>query len=97
MGPHPAVGHARRPSSHGAQLVQRLALDLTRSAVTPRYAAGTLDKTAQLAEVVVVDLLRFAGRRREHEREDRLAIADKLHITIRTERNHVANILAKLR
>jgi DNA-binding NarL/FixJ family response regulator len=67
----------------------------------------------------VVDLLRFAGRRREREREDRLAIeeltarerevlqaladgldsqaiADKLHITIRTERNHVANILAKL-
>ena len=67
----------------------------------------------------VVDLLRFAGRRRERERADRLAIerltarehevlqaladglesqaiADRLHITIRTERNHVANILAKL-
>src|SRR4051794_26714444 len=28
-GPHSALGHARRPSSHGAQLVQRLAFDLT--------------------------------------------------------------------
>jgi DNA-binding NarL/FixJ family response regulator/signal transduction histidine kinase len=99
-------------------------------------AAGTLDKTARLDEVVdavrrlqtgesllpvdeVVELLRFAGRRREDERDDRQAvdrltarehevlqaladgldsqaIADRLHITIRTERNHIANILGKL-
>lgn len=99
-------------------------------------AAGTLDKTARLDQVVdavrrlqageslhstdeIVDLLRFAGHRRAREREDRQAIdrltarelevlqsladgldsqaiADRLHISIRTERNHVANILAKL-
>jgi DNA-binding NarL/FixJ family response regulator len=99
-------------------------------------AAGTLDKTAQLDDVVsgvrrlragdslhstdeIVDLLRFAGDRRARERDDRQAIerltarelevlqaladgldsqaiADRLHITIRTERNHTANILAKL-
>ena len=70
-----------------------------------------------LAEVV--QLLRFAGRQREQEREDRLAIgrltprehevlqavamgldsqrvAEHLHITLRTERNHIASILAKL-
>ncbi|MEA2329996.1 MAG: hypothetical protein QOH58_134 [Thermoleophilaceae bacterium] len=67
----------------------------------------------------VVELLRYAGRRREQEQEDRLAIgrltpreldvlqalaegldsqgvADRLHITLRTQRNHVASILAKL-
>jgi PAS domain S-box-containing protein len=99
-------------------------------------AAGTLDKTASLDEVVdavrrlragerlvpleeVVDLLRLAARDRDREREDRrivasisprehevlqlLAdglssdeIAERLHIALRTERNHVANILTKL-
>jgi DNA-binding NarL/FixJ family response regulator len=67
----------------------------------------------------VIELLRFAGRQREREREDRKAlarltprerevlqalaegldsqgIADRLHITVRTERNHIASILAKL-
>jgi PAS domain S-box-containing protein len=67
----------------------------------------------------IVELLSFAGRRREQEREDRAAIdsltrrerevlqalaegldsqqvADRMHITLRTQRNHVANILAKL-
>ena len=67
----------------------------------------------------VVELLRFAGRERDREREDRhsiasltprerevlqalaegldsATIASRLHITVRTERNHVANILAKL-
>ena len=66
-----------------------------------------------------MELLRFAGRKRERERLDRRAlatltarerqvlqaladgldshqIADRLHIAIRTEQNHVANILAKL-
>jgi DNA-binding CsgD family transcriptional regulator len=67
----------------------------------------------------VAELLHLAGRRREQERDDRLAIesltprelevlralgagldsqaiADRLHISLRTERNHVARILAKL-
>lgn len=67
----------------------------------------------------VVELLRFAGREREREHADRVAIArltprehdvlyalaegldsqaiaQRLHITPRTERNHVASILAKL-
>jgi DNA-binding NarL/FixJ family response regulator len=66
-----------------------------------------------------MELLRFAGRQREREHEDRRAlaaltarerqvlqaladgldsnqIAGRLHIAIRTEQNHVANILAKL-
>lgn len=66
-----------------------------------------------------MELLRFAGRKREREHRDRRAlasltarerqvlqaladgldshqIADRLHIAIRTEQNHVANILAKL-
>jgi len=99
-------------------------------------AAGALDKTADLDQVVdairrlrageallpgheIVELLRFAGDRREQEREDRQAIAslthrerevlkavaagldgqtiaDRLGISIRTERNHVARILNKL-
>jgi PAS domain S-box-containing protein len=67
----------------------------------------------------VVELLRFAGSRREEDYEARQAIvrltpreievlqalaegldsegiAEKLHIALRTERNHMANILAKL-
>jgi PAS domain S-box-containing protein len=99
-------------------------------------AAGVLDKTVALDEVVssvrrlragetlpplneVVELLRFAARQREQEHDDREAIArltprerdvlqaladgldsqgiaDRLHITIHTERNHMSNILAKL-
>jgi DNA-binding NarL/FixJ family response regulator len=99
-------------------------------------AAGVLDATAHLGEIVdavrrlcagetlmplkdVIELLRFAGRQREREHEDRQAlarltprerevlqalaegldsqgIADRLHITVRTERNHIASILAKL-
>jgi DNA-binding NarL/FixJ family response regulator len=99
-------------------------------------AAGTLDKTAGLHEVVeavrrlragemlvpldeVVELLRLAARERDRERDDRQAIdslsprerevlqllaqgldskdiAARLNITLRTERNHVASIFAKL-
>lgn len=67
----------------------------------------------------VVELLRFAGERREQEHEARQAIArltprekevlqalaegldsqeiaDRLHIALRTERNHMSSILAKL-
>jgi len=67
----------------------------------------------------VVELLRFAGRTREHEYEarqtiekltirerevlqalaeglDSEGIAEKLHISLRTQRNHMSSILAKL-
>jgi DNA-binding NarL/FixJ family response regulator len=67
----------------------------------------------------LVELLRFAGRKREEEYEARQAIArltprekvvlqalaegldsreiaEQLSISVRTERNHMANILAKL-
>jgi DNA-binding NarL/FixJ family response regulator len=67
----------------------------------------------------IVELMRFAVRQRQLEREERItidrltprerqvlqalaqgldaqAVADRLHITVRTERNHVANILMKL-
>jgi DNA-binding NarL/FixJ family response regulator len=139
------------PDGYGGDLIKELsdvnpraqALVLTASldrAETARAiesgAAGTLDKMAQLGEVVdavrrlragetlldldeVVDLLRFAGTKREQERDhrqaikrltgrerevlqaladglDAKAIADRLHVSTRTERNHVANILAKL-
>jgi PAS domain S-box-containing protein len=124
-------------SPHAQALVLTAALDPAEIArAIERGAAGVLDKTAHLDEVVdavrrlragetllpveeVAELLRFAGRRREHERRDREAIArmtprerevlqalatgldsrqiaDRLHISIRTERNHVASILAKL-
>jgi DNA-binding NarL/FixJ family response regulator len=99
-------------------------------------AAGALDKTVSLDEVVgavsrlragetlvpleeLVDLLRLAARQRDSEHRDRQAIqslsrrerevlqllaeglgskevADRLQIAVRTERNHVASILAKL-
>jgi PAS domain S-box-containing protein len=99
-------------------------------------AAGVLNKTAHLDEVVeavgrlragetlmsleeVVELLRYAGSRREEKQEWRRAvekltpreievlqalaegldsqgIAESLHISLRTERNHMANILSKL-
>jgi PAS domain S-box-containing protein len=118
-------------------LVLSASLDRAETARAVQYgAAGTLDKTARLAEVVnavrrlragetllpleeVVELLRFADHQREQEHKDRYAIerltprehevlqaladgldsqaiADRLHISIRTERNHVASILAKL-
>jgi DNA-binding NarL/FixJ family response regulator len=99
-------------------------------------AAGVLNKTAHLDEVVgavrrlragetlmpleeVVELLRFASARRDEEYEARQAIesltsreievlqalaegldsrqiAERLHISLRTERNHMTSILAKL-
>jgi DNA-binding NarL/FixJ family response regulator len=99
-------------------------------------AAGTLNKTAHLDEIVdavrrlragetllpleeTVDLLRFAGERQQQEHDarqaierltprelevlqalaeglDSQAVADRLFITLRTERNHIANVLAKL-
>jgi PAS domain S-box-containing protein len=116
-----------------------LSADLDRAQIARAIeagAAGALDKTADLDQVVdairrlragqalldsdeIAQLLRFAGDRREREREDRQAIAgltsrerevlealaagldgqaiaDRLGISIRTERNHVARILNKL-
>jgi PAS domain S-box-containing protein len=89
-------------------------LDQVVDAVRRLRAGETLLPPNELYE-----LLRFAGRRREQERDDRRAIetltarerevlhgladgldsqaiADRLHISIRTERNHIANILSKL-
>jgi PAS domain S-box-containing protein len=122
---------------HAQALVLSASLDRRETAqAIESGAAGTLDKTAQLDEVVdavrrlragetlmpldeVLELLRFAGQQRRQEHQDRAAIdgltprevqvlqalaegldsqaiADRLYISIRTERNHVASILAKL-
>ena len=127
-----------RAASPGAQvLVLSANLDRAQTArAIDAGAAGALDKTADLDQVVdairrlragqpllagheIVELLRFAKDRREQEREDRQAIAsltprerevlnalaagldgqtiaDRLGVSIRTERNHVARILSKL-
>ncbi|HEX2412730.1 MAG TPA: response regulator, partial [Solirubrobacteraceae bacterium] len=127
-----------RAASPGAQvLVLSASLDRARTArAIDAGAAGALDKTADLDQVVdairhlragqallasheIVELLRFASDRRAQEREDRQAIAgltprerevlkalaagldgqtiaERLGISIRTERNHVARILNKL-
>jgi DNA-binding NarL/FixJ family response regulator len=109
---------------------------MERAGAVERGAAGILNKTSHLDEVVdavrrlragetlmpleeVVDLLRFAGSRREEEHEARQVIArltprerdvlralaeglgsegiaERLNISVRTQRNHMANILAKL-
>ena len=101
-----------------------------------RGAAGVLNKTAHLDEVVeavrrlragetlmpleeVMELLRFAGSKRQEEYKARQAIekltprekevlqalaegfssqgiAERLNISVRTERNHMASILSKL-
>ena len=127
--------HARNPRSQ--TLVLSASLDRAEIArAIESGAAGVLDKTARLDEVVsavrrlragealvpideLVELLGLAARRREPERDDRgviesltarerqvlqalfegldsQQIAERLHITVRTERNHVASILAKL-
>jgi PAS domain S-box-containing protein len=139
------------PDGYGGDLITELrainphakALILTTSLDRPTLAqaiesgaAGVLDKTAQLHEIItalrqlragqallpaheVIDLLRYAAHNRERaqeegrlfeqltarEREVLQALADgldsaqtaaRLHISIRTERNHRTNILAKL-
>jgi DNA-binding NarL/FixJ family response regulator len=127
-----------RAASLGAEvLVLSANLDRAQMArAVEAGAAGVLDKTADLDQVVdairrlragqalltgceIAELLRFAGDRREQEHEDRQAIAalthrerevlkalaagldaqtiaERLGISIRTERNHVARILNKL-
>jgi DNA-binding NarL/FixJ family response regulator len=127
----------READPHAQALVLSASLDRAEIArAVERGAAGVINKTAHLDEVVdsvrrlragenllpleeVVGLLRFAGTRREEEYEARQAIekltsreievlqalaegldsegiAEKLHIALRTERNHMANILSKL-
>ena len=141
----------RLPDGFGADLIKHLrevnpgAQALVLSAAVDRGeiaravesgAAGTLNKTVALDEVVdavrrvragemlvplgeVVELLRLAARERDREHDDRLAIekltarerevlqllaegldsqhiAARLHISLRTERNHVASIFGKL-
>jgi PAS domain S-box-containing protein len=131
------VPELREASPRAQALVLSANLDRAQTArAIERGAAATLDKTAQLDELVdavrrlragetlmpldeVVEMLRFAARRRRQEQDDRHAlerltprereilqalgegldtqsIADRLHITPRTTRNHVSSILAKL-
>jgi DNA-binding NarL/FixJ family response regulator len=131
------ITELRDVNRHAQALVLSASLDRAEIArAVDSGAAGTLNKTAHLDEVVdavrrlragetllpldeVLELLRFARRRREQEHADReaitrltprereilqalaegldsQAIADRLHISLRTERNHAANILAKL-
>lgn len=131
------ITELREVNPQAQALVLSASLDRAQLArAVERGAAGVIDKTAHLEDVVdsvrrlrageplmplpeVVELLRFAGRQREQERDERRAIgrltnrerevlqalaegldshgvAARLHITVRTERNHVASILAKL-
>jgi DNA-binding NarL/FixJ family response regulator len=131
------ITELREGNPHAQALVLGAGLDRSEIArAVDRGAAGVLDKSAHLIEVVqcvrrlhagetllpvteVVELLRLATRERQREHEDEQAvgrltprerdvlrllaegldsqgIADRLHITIRTERNHISNILAKL-
>src|SRR5215207_10862821 len=127
--------HEKNPRAQA--LVLSATLDRAQIArAVERGAAGVLNKTAHLDEVVgavrrlragetlmpleeVVELLRLASARRDEEYEARQAIesltsreievlqalaegldsrqiADRLHISLRTERNHMTSILAKL-
>ena len=131
------IEELRRENPEAQGLVLTASLDRADLArAVESGAAGALDKTARLDEVVdavrrlragetlmsmdeVVELLTFARRGRTRDRDDRRAIesltprefevlqalaegldsdaiAHRLRITVRTERDHVANILAKL-
>jgi PAS domain S-box-containing protein len=106
---------ARAVESGAAGVLNKNAhLDEVVSTVRRLWAGETL-----LPMDEVVELLSYAARRREQERDDRNAlsrltprelevlqlmadgldsrtIAENLHISVRTQRNHVANILSKL-
>ena len=131
------IKELREKNPQAQSLVLSASLDRANTAVAVQQgAAGVLNKTAHLDEVVeavrrlrrgetlmpleeVVGLLRFAGSRRTEEHEARQAIekltprekevlqaladgldsegiAQRLHISLRTERNHISSILAKL-
>jgi PAS domain S-box-containing protein len=103
------------PAGGGARVLSKTAhLDEVVGAVRRLRAGEPL-----MALEEVVELLRFAGSRREEELEARRSvkkltarevevlqalaeglgseqIAERLHISLRTERNHMANILSKL-
>jgi len=127
----------REKNPQAQALVLSASLDHANTArAVEQGAAGVLNKTAHLDEVVeavrrlragetlmpleeVVGLLRYAGRAREHEYEARQAlekltsreidvlqalaeglasegIAERLQISVSTQRNHVSSILLKL-
>jgi DNA-binding NarL/FixJ family response regulator len=131
------IPQLREANPQAQALVLSATLDRANMArAVERGAAGILNKTAHLEEVVeavrrlragetlmpleeVVELLRYAGSEREHEYEARKAIetltyrerevlealteglgsegiAERLSISVRTERNHMSSILAKL-
>jgi PAS domain S-box-containing protein len=131
------IGELRAANRHSQALVLSAALDRTEIArAVDRGAAGVLDKTATLQEVVravkrlragetllppteVTELLRLAREEELRERDMRVRldeitererevlqlladglntqqISARLHISTRTHRNHVANILQKL-
>jgi PAS domain S-box-containing protein len=131
------IPELREKNPQAEALVLSATLDRANMArAVERGAAGVLNKTAHLEEVVeavrrlragetllpleeVIELLRFAGRTREQEYEAHQAIekltpreievlqalaegigsqeiAQRLNISIRTERNHMSSILAKL-
>src|SRR5215208_4228655 len=108
----------REANPHAQALVLSASLERAQIAQAVQSgAAEVLNKTAPLDEVV--EMLRFAGARREEEHEARRAvesltprerevlqalaegldsagIAERLNISLRTMRNHMASILSKL-
>jgi len=131
------IKELREANPQAQALVLSAAMDRAKIArAVEAGAAGVLNKTAHLEEVVealrrlrrgetllpleeVVELLRFSGRRRDEEHDahqarekltprerevlqtlaeglDSQEIAERLHISLRTERNHITSILAKL-
>src|SRR5215217_1834771 len=131
------IKELREANPQAQALVLSAAMDRAKIArAVEAGAAGVLNKTAHLEEVVealrrlrrgetllpleeVVELLRFSGRRRDEEHDahqarekltprerevlqalaeglDSQEIAERLHISLRTERNQITSILAKL-
>src|SRR5215208_3903647 len=112
------IKEIREANPHAQALVLSASLERAQIAQAVQSgAAEVLNKTAPLDEVV--EMLRFAGARREEEHEARRAvesltprerevlqalaegldsagIAERLNISLRTMRNHMASILSKL-